>query len=326
MKMNIPVVPVTDPPPGRGRSRAQRAFTMVEIALCLGVIAFALVAIIGVMPTGLRVQQENRDDTILNADGTVLVEAIRSGCLGIDTNALVYFDQRLFSFGLDSLTNHVLAVMVTNQFDGVQVYWNPHLNRSWNALFGRPARARPPANFVKSPSLTNGLMIVGLLSRPKWEYRRASPTSPLVPVTNYVAALVRAISGPAIEKGGLGAELAFTYVATSEVVPAGVNPNFYPRDWTNFLEANLPAPVLIERSNRWAQVENMKVNFAELRLVLQGPAVPGERVNNVETWTTLGTPKSFRTLLSGRRVAFESQNSQVVLNYLQPGSYQRVGP
>ena len=59
------------------------AFTMVEIALCLGVIAFALVAIIGVLPTGVRVQRDNREDTIINQEGLLLLEAIRSGSQGL---------------------------------------------------------------------------------------------------------------------------------------------------------------------------------------------------------------------------------------------------
>ena len=61
-------------PAARGRKNA--AFTMVEIALCLGVIAFALVAIIGVLPTGLRVQRDNREDTIINQEGLLWVDAI----------------------------------------------------------------------------------------------------------------------------------------------------------------------------------------------------------------------------------------------------------
>src|SRR5256886_13643426 len=71
--------------------RNTAAFTMVEIALCLGVIAFALVAIIGVLPTGVRVQRDNREDTIINQEGLLLLEAIRSGSQGLDylTN---YFD------------------------------------------------------------------------------------------------------------------------------------------------------------------------------------------------------------------------------------------
>jgi len=42
---------------------------MVEIALCIAVVAFALVAILGVMPTGLQVQKDNREDTIIIRTG-----------------------------------------------------------------------------------------------------------------------------------------------------------------------------------------------------------------------------------------------------------------
>ncbi|MBI2947111.1 MAG: type II secretion system protein, partial [Verrucomicrobia bacterium] len=54
-------------------------FTMVEIALSLAIIAFALVAIIGVLPAGVKVQQENREETVINQDGLYLLEAIRTG-------------------------------------------------------------------------------------------------------------------------------------------------------------------------------------------------------------------------------------------------------
>ncbi len=54
-------------------------FTMVEIAISLGVIAFALIAIIGILPTGLQTQRDNREETIVVEDARVLIEAIRSG-------------------------------------------------------------------------------------------------------------------------------------------------------------------------------------------------------------------------------------------------------
>jgi hypothetical protein len=57
---------------------------MVEIALCLAIIGFALVAIIGVLPTGLEVQRTNREDTIINQEGAFFLEAIRSGSQGLD--------------------------------------------------------------------------------------------------------------------------------------------------------------------------------------------------------------------------------------------------
>lgn len=75
----------------RGRSRRGReAFTMIEIALSLAVVAFALVAILGVLPAGLQVQKDNREETLVNADGTYILEAIRHGHdrLGLLSNAV----------------------------------------------------------------------------------------------------------------------------------------------------------------------------------------------------------------------------------------------
>jgi type II secretory pathway pseudopilin PulG len=61
-----------------------RAFTLIEIAICLAIIAFALVAIIGILPAGLQVQRDNREDTIINQEGTDLLEAIKSGAEGLE--------------------------------------------------------------------------------------------------------------------------------------------------------------------------------------------------------------------------------------------------
>lgn len=63
----------------RPRSRRTRAFTMVEVALSLAIVAFAMVAIIGVMPMGLNVQKENREETIISQDAAFILEAIRAG-------------------------------------------------------------------------------------------------------------------------------------------------------------------------------------------------------------------------------------------------------
>src|SRR6185503_10255882 len=64
--------------------KSLHAFTMIEIAICLGVIGFALVAIIGILPTGMSVQKDNRQETIINQDASVLMEAIRNGAQGVD--------------------------------------------------------------------------------------------------------------------------------------------------------------------------------------------------------------------------------------------------
>src|SRR5262249_16641536 len=49
---------------------SQSAFTMIEIAICLAVIGFALAAIVGVLPLGMNVQRENREETIINQDAS----------------------------------------------------------------------------------------------------------------------------------------------------------------------------------------------------------------------------------------------------------------
>jgi type II secretory pathway pseudopilin PulG len=55
----------------------QAAFTMMEIAIAIGVIAFALIAIIGVLPSGMQVQRDNREETLIQQDATYLLEAMR---------------------------------------------------------------------------------------------------------------------------------------------------------------------------------------------------------------------------------------------------------
>ncbi len=104
---------------------------MVEIALCLAIIGFAMVAIIGVLPTGVRVQQDNREETIINEDGLFLVEAIRSG-----------------SRGLDYLTNYVDSITITNS-----------LRQSTQFTY---------APVDSDTTFSNGSQILGLLTTPRF--------------------------------------------------------------------------------------------------------------------------------------------------------------
>src|SRR5690349_11468760 len=111
----------------------QSAFTMVEVALSLGILAFALVAIVGVLPSGMKVQRESREETVVNQDGAYLLEAIRSG-----------------SQGVDDLTNYVESITIRR---GTQVFTYT------NNLIS-------PGGFI---ALTNGQHIISLLSTPKYE-------------------------------------------------------------------------------------------------------------------------------------------------------------
>src|SRR5258706_9817042 len=107
-------------------SRATAAFTMVEIAIAVAVIAFALVAIIGILPAGLQVQKENREDTLMAQDGTYWMEAIRNGARG-----------------LDDLTNYVSRIEIVN---------NSGVTNSYTDFTG------------VSPS--GGAQVIGLLTTP----------------------------------------------------------------------------------------------------------------------------------------------------------------
>ena len=155
---------------------------MVEIALCLAIIGIALVSIIGVLPWGMSTQKDNREETIVNQDATVLMEAIRGGARG-----------------LDDLTNYVYAI--TN-------YWtlyNANNSVIQNNINGYTYSAPPLITWplsTSSPPITNGLLIVGLLSTPEYTDIYGNPTNNLFGggYSNYVVAYVRSISGPAVEK------------------------------------------------------------------------------------------------------------------------------
>ena len=90
---------------------AADGFTMIEIALCLAIIGFALVAIIGILPAGMQVQRDNREDTIINQDATYWMETIRNG-----------------EQWIGELTNFVDSVMIvddrgTNTFNNFANSW-----------------------------------------------------------------------------------------------------------------------------------------------------------------------------------------------------------
>src|SRR5580698_3501258 len=59
-------------------------FTMIEIALCLAIIGFALISILLVLPTGMNTQRDTRQETIISQDASELLEAIRGGARGND--------------------------------------------------------------------------------------------------------------------------------------------------------------------------------------------------------------------------------------------------
>jgi type II secretory pathway pseudopilin PulG len=165
------------------------AFTMIEIAICLAIIGIALVAIIGVLPLGMNTQRDNREETIINQDATVLLEAVRNG-----------------TRGMDDLTNYVVAI--TNYWtlynaDGT-VTGNGANGYTYNNV-SITSPSYPIAPYSFSP-ITNGANIIGLLSTPEFIFTN-NPDYTVIPTlfntagySNHVYVTVRSISGLATEK------------------------------------------------------------------------------------------------------------------------------
>ena len=141
-------------------------FTMIEIALCLAIMGFALVAIIGVLPLGMNTQRDNREATVINQDATVLLEAVRNAARGADY-----------------LTNNVYAI--TN----------------FRAAYTAGVPAPSTIGWSAADFLTNGANIVGILSTPEFTVNNVPVAFlPTDGYSNHIVAYVRSLSGLASEK------------------------------------------------------------------------------------------------------------------------------
>ena len=169
--------------------RAESAFTMIEIALCLAIIGFALVAIIGVLPIGMNTQRDTREETVINQDATMLLEAIRNGARGAN-----------------DLTNYVYAITNTwTRFNANgTVNGSGQNGYTYNEV---SLSAQPyPTTPYNAARLTNGANIIGLLSTPEFilnaptNFPPAATLFNTVGYSNHVVAYIRSFSGLAAEK------------------------------------------------------------------------------------------------------------------------------
>jgi type II secretory pathway pseudopilin PulG len=214
---------------------------MVEIAIALAIIGFALVAIIGVLPSGLEVQKDNREETIINQDAVYFMDALRSGSRGADDLTNYVYEIRRYEQRFDANTNAVGGAF-TN------IYTQFTSTRNGAAM-------SPPF------PITNGFRIIGLLGLPKYLPQGAGF------VSNHVVAYVRSLSGPASEKVPQSdtnvQNLAFTYRFISEVVPVPM------------ATPNLNAP-----STNTPYGRNLRANLNEVRLLFRWPVFPNGNTGN----------------------------------------------
>jgi type II secretory pathway pseudopilin PulG len=260
--MNLKAQPVV----GGRRLRRLAAFTMVEIALALAVIAFALVAIIGVLPAGMSVQRDNREATIVNFDANFLMDAIKSGTVG-----------------LDDLTNHVIVI------SNIITFFNTNANGApptpgASQTITYATTGTIFKNGTSGSVLTNGANIIALLTIPKYVPALGGFYS------NYISADFRAITGSLTDQGRSQAaqDFAFAYRVFPEIIPYGAAT----MAWTNSPDAGLAA-------------NNLQVNYTQVRLRFRWPILPNKQVGNSRlTFRTAvsGQLATFPALVAGNPV------------------------
>jgi len=246
---------------------------MVEIAICLAVIGIALVAIIGVLPIGMNTQRDNREETLINQDATVLMEAVRGGARG-----------------MDDLTNYVYAI--TNY----QTLYNP--NPKPTVTFG----------WTNGPGfLTNGANIVGLLSMPEFTDVNGAPLANITGInyySNHIVAYVHSLSGPAVEKPPQDNNIvvgdSFGYRVLCVNAPVAVDTNLYntllypngPPAYNKQLAANLHE---LRLTFLWPQQPNGSVGSGRqtFRTMVAGQIMQTNYYNNGSPWLYFYQSQSF---------------------------------
>ena len=268
---------------------SQRGFTMIEIAFSLAIVAFALVAIMGVLPTGMTVQKDNREDTLINNDGSFWLEALKSG-----------------SRGINDLTNYVEQIDITD---------NKNNKTTWVAPWLSGGSSNPN-------KLLTGEQIVGLLSTAK--YTNSGGTI----LTNSVIARVRAINGPAVDKKSNTNEFAFRYQLESEVTPVMAAP-VYTTDktkayqyWTEDGKLWGESSLNVGGDYNQAYHLNLATNLHNLRLTMRWPVF-----EQGTTWGVGRNHRTLRSLINGQTQWTLQDRSENRTNYnlAHPNTYQYVG-
>jgi type II secretory pathway pseudopilin PulG len=265
-------------------------FTMIEIAISLAIIGFALVAIIGILPQGMTVQKENRQETIINQDMSMFLEAIRNG-----------------GRGFDDLTNYVTAI--TNNWTIYSDSAPPASHVDAHTYNGAWSDGK-----VIGSEITNGLRIIGLLSTPRYIDTTPLNSKAIFFRSNYIVAYVRSMSGQAGEKfpqtNTVMQDLAFGYRLMPEIAPY----TYYEPAWTNYTQPGLSAFEVVARSNYWRVASTVQTNLCDLRLTFRWPTFPNGKVGNDR--------QIFRTVAGGHLLL--TNNLTMPLWFFQPSTYVKA--
>jgi|GEM_PF-204191 len=298
-------------------------FTMMEIAISLAVIGIALVAIIGVLPIGMGVQQNNRQETIIGQDATVIMDAVRNGALGYD-------DLTNYVYAITNYWTEYAPLASGGATNGLGVngytYGSVSINNpQYFSLTGLPNGAQEP--------ITNAANIIGLLSTP--EYIGANgdvggdlPGQPIPSLTfggisNHIVVYCHSISGPAIEKppqdNVILQQDSFSYRIFCVNAPVAIDTNLfyqyplwpagqpYPSNSTvfyNWMYWTYDGPGVVSgppvlppgETNLWSMAPQynleLSLNLRELRLTFEWPQLPNGNLGPGR--------ETFRTLVAGK--------------------------
>jgi hypothetical protein len=251
----------------------------------LAIIGIALVGIIGVLPIGMRTQQDVREETIVDQDSTILMEDIRNGMKGAD-----------------DLTNYVYAF--TNMWTEYDTSQNPFkfVTSGTNVYTyaGFSSNPSPPPSLYSTHQIDNGTNIIGLLTTPELQGPNGELNLPAGSdiYSNHIVAYVYSMSGPAVEKppqdsGGIMRQSSFAY---------------------RLIVQNVQVPMYQVPGSPVSGVDynyNLQNNLYELRLFFAWPQQPNGTLGN-------DGRQSFRTMVAG---ALSPDFYQSTLYFFQPQSF-----
>lgn len=281
--------------------RAADGFTMIEIAISLAIVAVAMVAILGILPAGLTVQRENREDTLIDLEAEYYLHLIKNSGM---------------QFGPVNIGSHVDQVTITrtNHLTGIsnQVLYNQNLTvglgNSWQSRQVIRKLLTTPAWDLSSPDL---------------QYipdARFTPQNGLViEEENVVRAVARAIGGSGAELTPANSDNAFRYemkISIHPVLTPAIFSGYGPNNRNSYVFDDLSNTGPLGQGELLRQAA-LNQNLWDVELEINWP------VNNFDptsgTYVTGNNSKTYRTQVAGRLMQDQRSRNLYIFDR---GSYQ----
>jgi len=254
-------------------------FTMVEIAISLAIIGIALVGILGALPRGMQIQRDNREQTVINQDATVFMEAIRSGARGAD-------DLTNYVFMITNTYAHITYANFTNGAQIIGLLSTPEFVDA----FYQPAT---PASFVYSNRM---VAFVHSMSGPAVE-KPPQPNGSLIRESSFSYGLICENLPVPIYTPPFWKPQAYNAGDSVSYIPVLNGPVTYWNATANTLAADIPGLSALWARNAYPQ--ELTANLHELRLTFLWSLLPDSQPPRVHYGTGHQT---FRTMIAGQLV------------------------